>query len=1163
DADVPPSTRVEKGSHCAWVVFTPTPQEQAAFSSSGILGDFVVQYDVAMPDVAGDVQIYNGYFVHYFAPRGLPPVQKNVVFVIDISGSMHGTKMKQTKKAMHIILSDLHPDDCFNIVTFSDTVRVWKAGRSIPATAHNVRSAKDYVHRMEADGCTRILANARQALGGSVSLFGLAFGDDADYGLLRRLALENRGVARRIYEDADATLQLAGFYDEIASPLLYDVALSYRDGADLTRTLFPHYFQGAELVVAGRLAPGATELHVEAAGRGLAGQLRLENDISANATEAAPFGCSPDLGQIGRFVQRLWAYFTIQELLRARFHSNDTAARRLLTEKATNLSLKYNFVTPVTSLVVVKPEEEESTTARATPGAPGTPLATTAAHRGTKASGVTPTPGATSTSLPDVATKAATALPSLARATPIPGASATSQGASKRAQATPAPGTATASPAPPTAHGVTKAARATPGRAPKAGNPRATAHPPPSPGSATAPPSGQQEMPPQPATKRQPHPRTERAPFSWGTAAPTAWTVTDAWTGNSTAATTPRAESKGPRGTPGTVGSIPPATDLSQWLLLLPAESELLSAKDVAEKFVESLHPPAVYSFVAAKGEKGVLDYEDYSAGMADLAGAKFFTFSSSVDGDPHFVARLPGSPETLCFTLDGHPGDVLQLVFCARLLEEARSRSSFPGDVVMGIFSNICSIYCFHQQFLLPELEKRMQEWDRHPCIGDILQKLAPFLKMYGEYVKNFDRAMELMEEACGNLTLQHHMLEPVQRIPRYELLLKDYLQRLPPGAPDSRDAEKSLQLIATAAEHSNAAIRKMERMHSLLKVYELLGGEEDIVSPTNELIKEGHILKLSAKNGTTQDRYLILFNDRLLCCVPKLRLLGQKFGVRARIDVEGMEVKESSGINLPQTFLVSGKQRSLELQARTEEEKRDWIQAIRATILKLEQMPVGAAPREEEEPWAGSPGRELGRRAPTPIREKEVTLCMRCQEPFAALTRRRHHCRACGRVVCGKCSEFRARLLYDNNRPNRVCGGCFAALHGPPGTPGPPPRRRSILEKQASEAAERSVVCSFLHYMEPGAKAWHKGWFVVPQSEPLVLYVYGAPQVTGPEPGARLDRRHSFAIRQSQLRWQFGAESEGLQRRWMEALSRAGRGELPPGPGPIPEAEEGAEGT
>lgn len=47
---------------------------------------------------------------------------------------------------------------------------------------------------------------------------------------------------------------------------------------------------------------------------------------------------------------------------------------------------------------------------------------------------------------------------------------------------------------------------------------------------------------------------------------------------------------------------------------------------------------------------------------------------------------------------------------------------------------------------------------------------------------------------------------------------------------------------------------------MHKLLEVYERLGGEEDIVNPANELIKEGPIQKLSAKNGTTQDRHLFL---------------------------------------------------------------------------------------------------------------------------------------------------------------------------------------------------------------------------------------------------------------------------------------------------------------
>ncbi|GLD69111.1 FYVE, RhoGEF and PH domain-containing protein 1 isoform X1 [Lates japonicus] len=502
----------------------------------------------------------------------------------------------------------------------------------------------------------------------------------------------------------------------------------------------------------------------------------------------------------------------------------------------------------------------------------------------------------------------------------------------------------------------------------------------------------------------------------------------------------------------------------------------------------------------------------------------------------------------------------LLDQVFCARLLEEARSRSSFPCDVVQGIFSNICSIYCFHQQFLLPALQKRMEEWDLNPRIGDILQKLAPFLKMYGEYVKNFDRAMELVntwmersaqfktiiqeiqrEERCGNLTLQHHMLEPVQRIPRYELLLKDYLHRLPEDAPDHRDAQKSLELIATAAEHSNAAIRKMERMRKLLKVYELLGGEEDIVNPTNELIKEGHILKLSNKNGTTQDRYLILFNDRLLYCVPKLRLIGQKYGVRARIDVDGMELKETSSVAVPtRTFLVSGKQRSLELQARTEEEKKDWIQAIQATIQRHEQTVesfrhLNSSLRDDESTPPHSPSCvELGKRAPTPIREKEVTLCMKCQEPFNSITKRRHHSHA---------------AAYCTSR----CGALALWL----------PRNRPPGSRE--------------QYDYGGGRGWQKAWFVIPENEPLVLYIYGAPQdvkaqrsvpligfeVSLPESCDRLERRHAFKISQSHLTLYFSAEGEELQRRWMDILSRAGRGEEPQVHRPIVESleEEGEE--
>ncbi|KAJ8396998.1 hypothetical protein AAFF_G00010520 [Aldrovandia affinis] len=379
----PPSTQVVQTPCCAQVHYTPTLQQQTTSSPKGLNADFIIQYDVELTDLMGDVQIYDGYFVHYFAPRGLPVVPKDVIFVIDISGSMIGTKIKQTKQAMTTILGDLREGDHFNIITFSDKVHTWKKGRAVQATRQNVREAKDFVKKINAEGWTNInsallsaaqLVNPPSSSGSTgvrgsacatASLFGLAFGDDADFPLLRRLALENRGVARTVYEDADAALQLKGFYDEVASPLLSDVQLSYLDDQayDVTRALFPNYFQGSELVVAGRVKPGVQDLKVSLTATDSNHKLRLENDVptgrpGGNDT-AELLSCLSSPDGISSFVRRLWAYFTIKELLQAKLNSTDPLTQRLLGEKATNLSLKYNFVTPVTSLVVVKPDIDE------------------------------------------------------------------------------------------------------------------------------------------------------------------------------------------------------------------------------------------------------------------------------------------------------------------------------------------------------------------------------------------------------------------------------------------------------------------------------------------------------------------------------------------------------------------------------------------------------------------------------------------------------------------------------------------------------------------------------------------------------------------------------------------------------------------------------------
>ena len=88
---------------------------------------FVVKYDVKRPEDGNDVQIGAGKFVHYFAPDSLPTLPKHVIFVIDISGSMGGRKLQQTKDAMTTMLDKMSEKniDNFNIILFDGSIDVW------------------------------------------------------------------------------------------------------------------------------------------------------------------------------------------------------------------------------------------------------------------------------------------------------------------------------------------------------------------------------------------------------------------------------------------------------------------------------------------------------------------------------------------------------------------------------------------------------------------------------------------------------------------------------------------------------------------------------------------------------------------------------------------------------------------------------------------------------------------------------------------------------------------------------------------------------------------------------------------------------------------------------------------------------------------------------
>uniref|UniRef100_A0AAR2LAD1 Inter-alpha-trypsin inhibitor heavy chain 3 n=1 Tax=Pygocentrus nattereri TaxID=42514 RepID=A0AAR2LAD1_PYGNA len=380
----------------AWVNFYPTREQQTRCDicgENGLNGDLIIMYDVDRPNPSGELQASDGYFVHYFAPTDIPRIPKNVVLVIDRSGSMSGRKIEQTREALLKILGDLAAEDYFGLIIFDSQVDLWKP-KLRQATERNLELAKDFVKKIEergptdinaavlkgvemikkhpqeqsasilillTDGApntgesdpTRIQANVKEAIGGKFPLYCLGFGFDVNFDFLNKMALENHGRARRIYEDSDADLQLQGFYEEVAVPLLTGVQLNYTGSSNVTQTRFSHYYNGSEIVVAGQITDNSLETF-QAEVIAVSKNSRVTYQDSVFMKDIA--GVLP---QHEHFTQRLWAYLTVKQLLEKEMTLNGEekeAARKEILD----LSLKYEFVTPLTSMVVTKPEGEET-----------------------------------------------------------------------------------------------------------------------------------------------------------------------------------------------------------------------------------------------------------------------------------------------------------------------------------------------------------------------------------------------------------------------------------------------------------------------------------------------------------------------------------------------------------------------------------------------------------------------------------------------------------------------------------------------------------------------------------------------------------------------------------------------------------------------------------
>ncbi|XP_027970500.1 inter-alpha-trypsin inhibitor heavy chain H2 [Eumetopias jubatus] len=406
---------ISKGRQKAHLSFKPSVAQQRKCSNcseTAVDGELVVMYDVNREEKAGELEVFNGYFVHFFAPENLDPIPKNILFVIDVSGSMWGIKMKQTVEAMKTILDDLRAEDQFSVVDFNHHIRTWR-NDLVSATKTQIADAKKYIEKIQPSGGTnineallraifilneannlgmldsesvsliilvsdgdptvgelklsKIQKNVKQNIRDNISLFSLGIGFDVDYDFLKRLSNENRGIAQRIYGNQDTSSQLKKFYNQVSTPLLRNVQFNYPhlSVSDVTQNSFHNYFGGSEIVVAGKYNPDKLE-QLQSIITATSANTELVLETLAEMDDLEDF-LSKDKHADPDFTKKLWAYLTINQLLAERSLAPTAAAKRKITKTILQMSLEHHIVTPLTAMVIENEAGDERMLADAPP----------------------------------------------------------------------------------------------------------------------------------------------------------------------------------------------------------------------------------------------------------------------------------------------------------------------------------------------------------------------------------------------------------------------------------------------------------------------------------------------------------------------------------------------------------------------------------------------------------------------------------------------------------------------------------------------------------------------------------------------------------------------------------------------------------------------------
>lgn len=339
--------------------------------------DFVVRYKTAGKEVKTGMMVHRAEDGNYFSlllqpPENigdLPRMPREMVFVLDCSGSMSGKPIAMVKKAIRRCLRNLDADDTFQIIRFSS--RASTLGPApVPATRENVKKGLDYLDSLNSGGGTmmiegiraaldfphderrlrivsfmtdgyigneaEILAAVKQKLGAS-RIFSFGVGNSVNRYILERMAKMGRGAAAFIGLNDSAAEKVDQFYDRVSRPALANIEIDWNGlrATDVYPKEIPDLFVERPIIVTGRFTGETSKIRVN----GRAGGERKTYSVSTNT--------SKDAEHPG--IRSVWARWKIADLSdRENYEPSDALRNEIMAT-----SLSYGLLSKYTAFLAV------------------------------------------------------------------------------------------------------------------------------------------------------------------------------------------------------------------------------------------------------------------------------------------------------------------------------------------------------------------------------------------------------------------------------------------------------------------------------------------------------------------------------------------------------------------------------------------------------------------------------------------------------------------------------------------------------------------------------------------------------------------------------------------------------------------------------------------